>query len=332
MKAIILEALNQPLVIKEVERSALLENEALVKIKAAALNHRDVWIQKGQYANIKFPAVLGSDGAGIVTELGQNADKSLLGKEVIINPSHNWGENVKAQSKNFKILGLPDWGTFAEYVNVPAKYITLKPAHLNFEQACAIPLGGLTAYRAMFTRGQLQNGEKVLITGIGGGVALLALQFAIVAGAQVWVTSGSGHKIEKAIALGAVEGVNYKESGWEEKLREQSGGFDLIIDSAAGEDFNKLINLAVAGGRIVFYGGTQGVIKHIPPQKVFWKQLSILGSTMGSESEFKAMVQFVENNKIKPIIDKVFPWQQTEQAMRRMDNSEQFGKIVLQID
>ena len=330
MKAIVLEGINQPLRMREVELGIIGENEVLVGIKAAALNHRDVWIQKGQYANIKFPAVLGSDGAGIVSEVGQQVDKEWLGEQVLINPGHNWGENVKAQSKDFKILGLPDWGTFAESVRVPVQYILPKPAYLSFEEAAAIPLGGLTAYRALLTRGQLQKDEKVLITGIGGGVALLALQFAITAGAQVWVTSGSDHKIEKAKALGAVAGANYKENGWEEKLHKETGGFDLIIDSAAGEEFNKLINLAITGGRIVFYGGTQGVIKNISPQKIFWRQLSIMGSTMGSEREFQAMIDFVEKNKIKPVIDKIFPWQEAEQAMRRMDNSEQFGKIVLQ--
>lgn len=329
MKAIVLEGLNQPLQIKEVPRPTLSPDEVLVQIKAAALNHRDVWIQKGQYAGIKYPAILGSDGAGIVVEAGADADKNLVGMEVVVNPGHNWGENPEAQSKSFKILGLPDHGTFEEFVKVPARYVVTKPKHLTFEESAAIPLAGLTAYRALFSRGKLQKGEKVLITGIGGGVALFALQFALATGAQVYVTSGSDDKIKKSIELGAMNGANYKGANWADELRKQTDGFQVVIDSAAGEGFNKLIDLALPGGRIIFYGGTQGVISAISPQKVFWKQLSILGSTMGTEEEFKHMIEFVEEKKLKPVIDRIFPYHEAEKALQRMHNSEQFGKIIL---
>src|SRR5882724_5345659 len=192
MHALVITEKNRPIVVQE--RAALKADKgtAIVKIYAAALNHRDLWIQKGQYAGLKYPIIPGSDGAGIITAAGDRTDQSLVGKEVIIDPALNWGDSPTHQHpKNFKILGLPNDGTFAEYTSVPANNVFEKPNHLSFEQAAAIPLAGVTAYRALFTRGRLHANEKVLITGVGGGVALFALQFAITANADVYVTSGS---------------------------------------------------------------------------------------------------------------------------------------------
>jgi NADPH:quinone reductase-like Zn-dependent oxidoreductase len=332
MKALVLEGLNQPVTLKEVSTPVLQSGEVLIQIKAAALNHRDVWIQKGQYAGIKYPSILGSDGAGVVMEAADESDKNWVGKEVIINPSHNWGSNPKGQEKSFKILGLPDEGTFAQYVKIATRYLVEKPAHLSFEKAAAIPLAGLTAYRSLFSRGQLHAGEKLLITGIGGGVALFVLQFALAAGAQVYVTSSSDAKIARAKELGAVGGANYTVATWAEDLKKQAGGFDVIVDSAAGEGFAKLIDIAAVGGRLVIFGGTKGTIKDIVPQRIFWKQLSILGSTMGSEEEFTQMITYINEKQLEPVVDKVFPWAEAEHAFRRMDNKEQFGKIVLKVE
>src|ERR1700712_4537998 len=172
MKAIVLEAADKPLAFKEVEKPTLQSGEALVKIKAAALNRRDYWITVGKYAGIKYPSILGSDGAGIVAEAGSAAEQQWIGKEVIINPSHDWGDHPEFQSKEFKILGLPENGTFAEYVKVRAEYLHLKPAYLSWEQAAAIPLAGLTAYRALFTKGRAKKGDKVLISGAGSGTGV----------------------------------------------------------------------------------------------------------------------------------------------------------------
>ncbi len=333
MQALVLEGVNQPIRLKEVPDPQPGTGEVLVQLKAAALNHRDVWIQKGQYAGLKFPVIPGSDGAGIVTKAGMGADTTLIGKEVIINPGLFWGDNPRTHDrKTFRILGLPDDGTFAGYVKVPAAYVHPKPAHLSFEQAAALPLGGLTGYRALFTRAGLQPGEKVLITGAGGGVAQLVMQFAVARGAQVFVTSGSDEKIAKAMQMGASGSANYRQPDWTEGLKAQAGSFDVIIDSAAGEGFIKLIDLAAPGGRIVFYGGTTGVINGIVPGKVFWKQLSILATTMGSEADFEAMLQFVAEKRIVPVVDKVFPLADGEAALRYMDNAAQFGKIVLAVE
>jgi len=248
---------------------------------------------------------------------------------VVINPSQNWGSNPKAQSQEYKILGLPDSGTFAEYVCVPVANVLIKPAFLSFEETAALPLAGLTAFRALFTKAKTTNEDTVLISGVGGGVALFAMQFALATGAKVFVTSGSDSKIAKAKKLGAAGGINYTKENWQKQLLEESGGFDVIIDSAAGEGFNKLIDVTKPGARIAFYGGTNGNFSNLNPQKIFWKQLSLLGSTMGTADEFTAMIQFVNEYQIKPVVDSVFAFSEAQKAIERMAQREQFGKIVL---
>ncbi|TGE10557.1 zinc-binding dehydrogenase [Hymenobacter fodinae] len=332
MQALVLEGINQPLQLQEVPTPTPAPGEVLVQLYAAALNHRDVWIQKGQYAGLKFPSIVGSDGAGVVVAVGEGAPAALQGQAVVINPGHDWGNNPAAQARKFTILGLPHQGTFAEYVSVPAQYVQAKPAHLSFEQAAALPLGGVTAYRAAFTRAGLQAGERVLISGIGGGVAILALQMAVATGAEVWVTSSSEEKIEKAIGLGAKGGINYKSEKWAAELTKRAGGsFQVIIDSAVGPGFNDLLDAAAPGGRIVFYGATAGAMQDVPPAKIFWKQLSILGSTMGTEQDFAAMIRLVEKHQLVPVVDEVVPFAEGESAMRRMADGLQFGKLVLRI-
>ncbi|MCS7013453.1 MAG: zinc-binding dehydrogenase [Chloroherpetonaceae bacterium] len=326
MKAAVLTAVSAPLVLQEVEKPSPSDGEALVALRYAALNHRDVWIQKGLYAGLKFPIILGSDGAGTVVECRHSA---WLGKEVIINPSLDWGPNEKAQQKSFRILGLPDNGTFAEFLKIPIQNLCEKPAHLSWQEAAALPLAGLTAYRALFSRAALQPNEKVLITGIGGGVALFALQFALAIGAEVWVTSGSDRKLSRALAMGAKGGANYQTPDWDTPLK--SVGFDVILDSAGGEGFSKLIDLAAPGARIVFVGATRGPVKELVLQKIFWKQLSLLGSTMGSPADFASMITFVTTHQIHPIVDCTFPLAEAETALRYLDSAKQFGKIALEI-
>jgi zinc-binding alcohol dehydrogenase/oxidoreductase len=330
MKAIVLEAADKPLLLKDVEKPALKPGEVLVKIKAAALNRRDYWITIGKYAGIKFPSILGSDGSGIVAEAGSDAEKKWIGREVIINPSHDWGDHPEFQSKEFKILGLPEDGTFSEYVKVKAEYLHPKPAHLTWEEAAALPLAGLTAYRALFTKGRTTKKDKVLITGVGSGTGSMALQFAYAAGCQVFVTSGTGEKIERGKQLGAVAGVCYKAQDWAEQLQHLSGGFDVVIDSALGEGFAKLPDICNPGARIVIFGGTAGDIPALNGRKIFWKQLQILGTTMGTKEEFKAMADFVTEYRIVPVIDEIFPLADAQHAVNKMKSSSQFGKIVLQ--
>ncbi|MBX0292901.1 zinc-binding dehydrogenase [Hymenobacter sp. HSC-4F20] len=332
MQALVLTGIGQPATLQEVPTPQPGPGQVQVQLHAAALNHRDVWIQKGQYAGLKFPIILGSDGAGSISALGEGVDASLLGQEVVINPGQHWGNNPAAQGADFQILGLPQDGTFAEYVCVAAQQVSAKPAHLSFEQAAALPLGGVTAYRAVFTRAGLQPGERVLISGVGGGVALLALQLAVVSGADVWVTSGSEEKIAQAVALGAKGGISYHAENWPATLIQQAGGgFDVLVDSAGGPGFSNLLDAAAPGGRLVLYGATHGNIPQVAARKIFWKQLSVLGSTMGTAQDFNAMVRFFEQHQISPVIDEIFALADGEQALRRMDEGLQFGKLVLQI-
>ena len=329
MTAAVLEGINQEFIIKEVSKPQLKSGEVLVKIKAAALNHRDNWITKGKYAGLKFPIILGSDGSGIVEEVFDKEHQDLIGKEVVINPGTSWGDHESFQSSEFKILGLPDDGTFAEYVKVKAESIYPKPNHLTFEEAAAFPLAGLTSYRALFTKAKATKKDIVLIVGVGGGAATFALLWAIKLGADVYVTSSSEEKIQQAIKIGAKGGVNYTKNDWDKDLKELSGGIDIIIDSAIGDGFAKHLNYINAGGRIVFFGATAGNLPELDARIIFWKQIQIIGTTMGTNKDFEDMLSFINLNKIVPIIDQTFRLTDIDKAIQKMNASNQFGKIIL---
>jgi zinc-binding alcohol dehydrogenase/oxidoreductase len=290
-----------------------------VKIKAAALNHRDVWITKGLYPGIEFPCVLGSDGAGLFD-----------GKAVILQPGSGWGNNPAFPSRAYQILGMPKNGTLAEFVDVAPHQIYDKPDHLDWHEAAALPLAGLTAFRAVFSKGNLQPGQKVLITGIGGGVALFAMQFAIASGAKVWVSSGSTEKIEKAKAMGAEGGTLYTQPDFWQSLQQQVDGFDLVVDGTGGTQIAHILKICNPGAKVVLYGGGQGNIPSISPQLLFWKQLSVLGTSMGTDAEFAKMLQLVNKFKIRPVVDSKFSFSKGLEAIDYMAKAQQFGKITLQ--
>ena len=306
--------------------------EVVVKLKAAALNRRDYWITQGMYPGIELPVVLGSDGAGVVSQCGADVDDSWLGKEVILNPGFDWGDDENAQAGVFSILGMPRDGTFATEVSVSAIQLHARPAHLDWQSAAAVPLAGVTAYRALFSQGRLQAGETVLITGVGGGVATFALQFAVAAGAKVWVTSSSPEKIQRAVDAGALGGFNYRDEGWAKACAAEAGSTNLIVDSAGGAGYADLLELAAPGARIVNYGSTAGPPEKLEMFKLFWKQLHLIGSTMGSPADFAAMLDFTAKHGIKPIIDATFPLSDGAEAIESMKTSPQFGKLVLTMD
>jgi len=318
MKAIVLKGLNE-LYYEHIENQSTTGLE-LIKILASSLNHRDLWIKKGQYAGIKFPMVLGSDGVGL------DENNNL----VIMNPGVHWGEKTAYQSKDYQILGLPKYGTFSNECWVQKSQIFPMPTHLTMEEAAALPLAGVTAFRALFKRANLKTSDKVLISGIGGGVALFAMQFAIAHGCEVCVTSSKEWKLDIAKKMGAKDGKLYTHDSFVKSFQSEIGGFDVIVDSAGGEGFSNLLKLANPGGRIVFYGGTNGNIQ-INPQTVFWKQLSILGSTMGSDQDFAEMLEFVNFHKIIPRVDSIFPINEFDKAFKKMESGDQFGKIVLKV-
>lgn len=332
MKAIVLNSsIKSKIELVEIALPHLTGEQVRVQVKAAALNHRDEWCRQGLYPNIKDGVILGSDGAGVVLDVSHHGLKEWLGKEVIINPALNWGDNEKVQGRDFQILGMPAHGTLAEFVDVDVNRIFAKPAFMSWEAAAALPLAGLTAFRSLMVQGSFQKGEKVLVTGFGGGVAQFAAQFALAVGAEVYVSSGSDDKIASAVGLGMKEGFNYKDENWAEKAFNETGGFDLIIDSAMGDTINNLIHVVKPGGRIVFYGATKGNPGGFNARKVFWNQIKIIGSTMGSDKDFVEMLSFVKYHQIQPLIDQVFLLEEAEKAFDRMRLGQQLGKIVIKI-
>lgn len=335
MKAVVLREIGGPekLLLEEAPDPQPGMGEVVVRLQAAAMNHRDVWIRNGRYAGIKLPIILGSDGAGEVASVGPGVDSSLVGKSVLINPCLEWGDDPKAQRNDFRILGLPDNGTYAEYVNVPASNVFPKPGGLSWEEAAAAPLAAMTAYRAVITRGQIKAGETVVVIGIGGGVAVFVLQIAKQLGARVFVTSGSDEKIQRACKLGAEGGANYRTQDWVKELREMTDGKgpDVVVDSAGGETFDKALDLVRPGGRIVTFGATLGPAKDVMVRRIFWKQLTVLGSTMGTPEEFEKAIELYSSGSLRPVIDKVFPLADVQAAHKRMEEAEQFGRIVLKI-
>ena len=327
MKGLTLQAIGQDLIWQEIPDPVPGDYDAIVDIKAAALNRRDFWISQGMYPGIRLPVVLGSDGVGRVTQIGEGVE--IPNHPVLINPGLHWGFNQHAQAAEFEILGMPTNGTLAQRVCVPFHCLHPVPGHLTLEQAAGLPLAGVTAYRGLFTRGQLQSSDRVLVTGIGGGVATLAVQFAVASGATVAVTSSSAEKIDRAKRLGAVAGFNYQDPDWHRQVLSSVGEIDLIFDGAGGAGYSQFLELAAPAARIVNYGSTAGLPAKLDLFKVFWKQLNLLGTTMGSEADFAAMLQFVEQHQIVPVIDSVMPMEMGQQALQRMADKQQFGKIVL---
>jgi zinc-binding alcohol dehydrogenase/oxidoreductase len=224
---------------------------------------------------------------------------------------------------------MPDDGTFAELIVISQEQLFPKPEHLSWEEAAALPLAGLTAYRALIKQGRLKAGQTVVITGIGGGVASIALRFAVAAGAAVIVTSSSQDKIDRAVSMGAAAGFLYTDDDYASKLKAEYGSVQLIIDGTGGESFGNLIDIVAPGGLIVNYGATAGVAGGVELRKIFWKQLHLVGSTMGSPDDFRDMLDMVNKYQIKPAVHKVFPLSKGNDAFGVMKVSSQFGKLVL---
>lgn len=308
--------------------------EVVIKLHAAALNRRDVFITYGQYPGAKpdaLPVVLGSDGSGEVSAVGSGVSEPEIGSEVVINPALYWGDDIRVSGKDYRILGLPEDGTYAEFIRIPADHVYPKPSHLSYEEAAAIPLAALTAYRALVTRGRLKEGETVVIPGIGGGVATFLVQMASALGARVFVTSGSDEKITFAKQLGAEGGINYETENWSKELRSMTGGVDLSVDSIGGEVFDALVTIAKPGSRVVSFGATAGPVPKLIMPKIFLKQLDVLGTAMGSAPEFGEMLKLYEEHELRPVINETFPLEDAAEAQKHMEKGEGIGKIVLNI-
>jgi len=306
-------------------------HEILIKVTHAALNRRDVFITQGLYPGIVLPCILGADGAGTVAQLGEHVREPAVGTRVVIDPMIGWGTDSRVWAKGSHVLGMPGDGTFAEYVVVPAVNVHEIPAALGDADAAAIPLAGTTAYRALVTRGRCTADDIVFLPGVGSGVQTFALLLAHHLGARTIVTSSSDEKLERARALGADVTINYRtSSSWQKEVRAASdGGPTLAIDSVGGATFASCLDIARPAGRVVSYGGTNGDAT-IRPFSLFWKQLDVLGSSMGSPADFRAMLALFAG-ALRPAIDRVFPLDEIAAAARLVDAGTQFGKVVLAI-
>lgn len=304
--------------------------EVVVALRAAALNRRDVFLRKG-IAPSPLPVIPGSDGAGIVHAIGAGVSGLSEGDEVVILPSLGWGGGEDAPAPGFRILGGPDDGTYAELIRIPAENVFPKPGRLSFEEAAALPLAGLTAYRALVSRARIRSGETVLILGIGGGVATIALHIARAAGCRVIVTSSSDEKLARAADLGAAAGVNYTGGDWVSEVKEISGGgVDVVIDSV-GSTWADSINSVRPGGRVVAFGGTGGAKVELTVRPMTTGQVSFLGTTMGSPRDFAGLLAAVAHQDWTPVIDSVRPLAEVADAHAREEAGQHFGKLVLTV-
>ena len=309
---------------EEVPEPSAGPGEVLVDLRTAALNRRDLLVRKppGPAYEFPLPLVPGSDGAGVRRDTGE---------EVVVYPGLGWGSREDAAGPDWRILGGPDDGTYAEVVKLPSENVFPKPARLSWEEAAALPLAGLTAYRALFTVGGLEAGESVLVLGAGSGVSTVLVQLAAQVGARVLVTSSSEEKIARARDLGAAGGVLYTEEGWPDEVRALSdGGVDVVVDSAGATWMDSLRSLR-RGGRLVVFGGTAGPMVELDVRHVYLNWLSIRGTTMGSARDFERLLRMVDEGSWRPVIDSVRPLAEAEAAQERMRAGEQFGKLVLSI-
>ncbi|MFA8438167.1 zinc-binding dehydrogenase [Pueribacillus sp. YX66] len=302
--------------------------EVKVRLKVAGLNHRDLFIPF-RHGEHDPPVILGSDGAGVVEQIGEGVTNVQVGDEVIIIPSLGWEKNSPAPPKEFEIVGFPDHGTFAESIVIPAKNAVKKPESLRWEEAGVLPLAALTAYRALFTRGKLEAGQHLLLPGIGSGVATFLLLMAKAAGASVTVTSRSETKRKRALKLGADAAID-SNGDWDDQMNGEKA--DIVIDSVGRATFHKSLKQVKLGGTIVVFGASAGDEITLDLRSFFYGQYNLLGSTMGSSEEFLEMLEFINKHKIKPVIDKVFLLTDALDALQRLDDADQFGKIALKIE
>ena len=311
-----------------------------VRIHAAALNHLDVFTLAGLPGiTIQPPWVMGADGAGVIDKVGDGVISVTEGDRVSINPglSDRTCEYCKAGEQSlcvkFRLLGEHAPGTFADYVVVPQENVRRIDESVSFENAAAATLANLTAWRMLVTRARVSADDDVLIWGIGGGVAQAAMRIAKSRGAKVWVTSGSDEKLERAKALGADEVINHRSTsvGKEIRLRTGKRGVSVVIDSVGQSTWKESLVALGRAGRLVTCGGTSGAMVETDVRRLFWNQWTIMGSTMGNDSEFEAVTDELNAGRLIPVIDSTFSLSQGRKAFERMSNGEQFGKIVIRI-
>jgi NADPH:quinone reductase-like Zn-dependent oxidoreductase len=300
--------------------------EVLIRLRASALNHLDVWVRKG-LPSVPKPRILGADGAGVVEALGDGADRFELGQPVVINPG------IEAADGTIHVIGEHGDGTNAELIAVPATNVYPIPDGLSFEEAAAFPLVFETAYRMLVTRAHVQPNEWVLLWGIGGGVSTAGLAIAKALGARTIVTSSSDAKLDRARELGADVTVNHAEGDVKAAVKDATGGHgaDVVVEHVGEATWRTSLDVAARDGRIAVCGATSGPNPPAALHRIWWKQLTILGSTMGRRGDFEGAYDLVANGRARPVIDEVVPLEEIRAAHARLEAGEQLGKIVLRI-
>lgn len=317
--------------VAEVDTPTPKAGEVRVAVKAASVNHREMWIARGLYPGMNLPTTMGCDGAGVVDMLGEGVTGASVGDEVVIYPGLDWGDNRHAPQAAFGLLGMPHAGTIAEYICVPVENLAPKPQFMTFEQAAATVLTGLTAWRALMFKGQLQPGETLLISGVGGGVATFGLAFAVALGAKVYVTGENEDVLARAVEMGAAGGLLYTDPEWRKQVGRLTGGVDVVLDGAPAPSFANYVRAINPGARIVIYGSTAGDKFEITATGIFLKSASIVGSQVGDRQDFSDMLAFVEKHQIKPVIERSFPLAEAKEALLYLENNHKFGKVVVTI-
>lgn len=296
----------------------------VVRLRAAALNWHDVLVRQGKYSS-PLPHTPGADGAGIAVDHGE---------EVLVLPSLWWGADESAPGKQWEILGDRQPGTYAELVRVPSECVVPKPAGLSWHQAAALPLVGLTTYRALFSRAQLKAGESLLVLGAGGGVATMAVSLASAMGCRVVVTSSAEEKIARSQELGAVAGVRYDRPLWPEAARALSPagrGFDVVLDPVG--HWAKAVEALRPGGRLVVLGASRAEEASLAIRPYYFGQFSLLGTTMGSRADFDGLLSLYRSHEVgAPVVDRAFPLDEAAEAHAYLESGAGFGKVVLEID
>ena len=316
-------------------------DQIILRVRAASVNHLDLFVRAGiPTLKLTLPHILGADASGEIASVGSDVTDLDVGERVVVNPGISCGvcefctTGDDPLCVDYKILGEHLPGTYAEQVAVPARNVVRLPTDFAWEAAAAAPLVFMTAWRLLVTRARIRPGEDVLILGAGAGVSTAAIQIAKLAGCTVFVTSSSEAKLEKAKALGADVLINYNEVPWSKAVWELTGkrGVDVVLDHVGSATFKDSVRSLRRGGRFVSPGATAGPLVELDMRYLFWRQLSILGSTMSSMREFEEVMKLVFMGRLKPVVDRVLPLEDARTAHEALEKGEQFGKIVLKVD
>jgi NADPH:quinone reductase-like Zn-dependent oxidoreductase len=326
--------------LEEVATPAAGPGEVLIRVRACGLNHLDLWVLGGLPAlKTPLPFWTGCDIAGEVAALGPGVTGPAVGTRVAVNPSLSCGvcewcvAGEDSMCVKYRILGEHVRGGLAEYVTASAASCLPLPDHVGFEEAAAFILVNMTAWRMLVTRAALRPAEDLLILGVGGGVSSAAVQIGKLCGARVLVTSSSDEKLRRAKALGADEGVNYARADWQKAVREWTGkrGVDVVLDNVGAATWTGSIRSLASGGRLVTCGATSGPMGETDIRIVFWRQLSIIGSTMANRKEFRDVMGQLFAGRLRAVVDRTFPLAETASALAVLQKGEQFGKLVATI-